>query len=77
MTNDMNVTPASPASVSAGSAPAGVCPVCDAAVALKVDTQATEVVSCAECKTKLVVDAIAGPSATLSQAPAVEEDWGQ
>lgn len=57
--------------------PSGECPVCAATVALQADTQATEIVTCADCKTKLVVDGINGGAATLSQAPAVEEDWGE
>lgn len=57
--------------------PSGECPVCAAAVTLQADTQATEIVTCGECKTKLVVDTISGEQATLSQAPAVEEDWGE
>lgn len=57
--------------------PSGECPVCAGTVTLQADTQVTEVVSCTECKTKLVVDALAGEGATLSQAPAVEEDWGE
>lgn len=57
--------------------PSGECPVCAGAVTLQADTQATEVVTCGECKTKLVVDSITGQNATLSQAPAVEEDWGE
>ncbi len=57
--------------------PSGECPVCAGAVTLQADTQATEVVTCTECKTKLVVDAFNGGIATLTQAPAVEEDWGE
>lgn len=57
--------------------PSGECPVCAAMVALQGDTQATEIVTCGECKTKLVVDTITDGQTTLSQAPAVEEDWGE
>ena len=57
--------------------PAGTCPVCDASVALVADVKASEVVTCADCKTKLVVQGLEGAVATLVEAPSVEEDWGQ
>ena len=55
------------------------CPVCDAIVTLNSDVETTEVVSCSECKSKLVVESLdeKKQNATLAKAPDVEEDWGE
>lgn len=53
------------------------CVVCDADVKLPQDTQVSEVISCVECKTGLVVENINDKTIRLSKAPAVEEDWGE
>ncbi len=55
------------------------CPVCDAQVPLSADVETTEVVSCPECKVRLVVGDIdkQKQNATLAKAPNVEEDWGE
>lgn len=53
------------------------CVVCDADVKLPKDVQISEVVSCSECKTSLVVDKINDLKIALSKAPQVEEDWGE
>ena len=53
------------------------CPVCDAQVTLPKNTEESEIISCAECHTKLVVAKIENKTATLSEAPKVEEDWGE
>lgn len=53
------------------------CTVCDAHMQLAVDLCESEVVTCGECKSNLVVDKIVGSTVNLSQAPAVEEDWGE
>ena len=55
----------------------GICPICDAQVTVAPDVTESEVVSCAECKTRLVVDKVAGKTISLSKAPEVEEDWGE
>lgn len=55
----------------------GICPVCDAGVNMPFDTQESEVVSCPDCKSHLVIDEIVAGKLTLSKAPEVEEDWGQ
>lgn len=55
----------------------GTCPVCDAVVTLGADTQESEVVSCSECKSRLVVNEVSANSITLSKAPQIEEDWGE
>ncbi len=53
------------------------CPICDAQVTLPKNTEESEIVSCPECHTRLVVTKIEKNSATLEEAPKVEEDWGE
>jgi len=55
----------------------GTCPVCDAEVALSSDAHVSEVVSCSDCKSKLVVKSLVKGKAVLAKAPEVEEDWGE
>lgn len=57
--------------------PTGTCAICDLTITLGPGTQVTEVITCTDCKTRLVVEKIEGDQVTLTQAPAVEEDWGQ
>lgn len=53
------------------------CPVCDSEVTLPVGTTESEIVSCSDCHTRLVVASIVDSIPTLSEAPKVEEDWGE
>ncbi len=53
------------------------CPICDVVISLPNGTEVSEVISCSDCKSKLVVESISGNQATLIQAPKVEEDWGE
>ena len=53
------------------------CPICDGDVALAANVEISEIISCTECQTRLVISGITGGSAVLSQAPAIEEDWGE
>jgi len=53
------------------------CPVCGTDLILKEDIQVSELLSCPDCQTLLVVDFIEDHSAALREAPAIEEDWGQ
>lgn len=53
------------------------CVVCDAELRLALDLQASEVVSCPDCKSGLVVEKMNGKKVSLSKAPEVEEDWGE
>lgn len=55
----------------------GTCPICDAAVSLVSDSQSSEVISCSDCKSRLVIEKISGKKASLAKAPDVEEDWGE
>ena len=53
------------------------CPVCDSEVAMPVGTEESEIVSCPDCHTRLVVANITNNVPTLTEAPKVEEDWGE
>ncbi len=53
------------------------CLVCDGTVVLKEGTEVSEIISCPECSTKLVVESVGDGNVVLSQAPEVEEDWGE
>lgn len=53
------------------------CPVCDGPVAIAPDTIESEIIQCPECSARLVVEKITNAGITLSEAPKVEEDWGE
>lgn len=54
-----------------------VCPVCDAAVSIAANTEVSEILTCAECGSSLVVEDMHDQHVHLALAPAIEEDWGQ
>jgi len=51
------------------------CPLCEANVALGIDTVLDELVECIDCGTELVVTSM--NPLRLEEAPHAEEDWGQ
>ena len=53
------------------------CPICDAQITLPRNTEESEIISCSDCHTSLVVATIKNGNVTLQEAPKVEEDWGQ
>jgi len=53
------------------------CPTCDAQVTLPKNTEESEIISCSECHTQLVVTSLKRNNPTLEEAPKVEEDWGE
>jgi lysine biosynthesis protein LysW len=53
------------------------CPICDAPVTLPANSEESEIISCPDCHTRLVIADLKGSAATLQEAPKVEEDWGQ
>ena len=55
----------------------GNCPICDALVTREQGVEESEILSCPECRTQLVVDRVEEASFHLSEAPAIEEDWGE
>lgn len=54
-----------------------ICPVCDAEVTLPEKTEESEIISCSDCHTRLVVATMNSGKVTLTEAPKVEEDWGE
>lgn len=61
----------------ADSAAYGECPICAALLSRPVSIEETEILTCDECRSILVVERIDGTRMILGQAPAVEEDWGE
>jgi len=55
----------------------GTCPVCAADVVPAARPEESELLPCPECRTMLVVDGTAGGRVALSEAPRIEEDWGE
>jgi hypothetical protein len=53
------------------------CPICDTTILLPENTVESERLSCSDCNNFVVVGKIENNQATLIEAPAVEEDWGQ
>jgi lysine biosynthesis protein LysW len=53
------------------------CSICDAPVELQEGVEVSEVVTCADCGSRLVVESITNHQVLLAQAPAIEEDWGE
>ncbi|OGK17111.1 hypothetical protein A2774_04830 [Candidatus Roizmanbacteria bacterium RIFCSPHIGHO2_01_FULL_39_12c] len=53
------------------------CPICDGVVTLPKDAEESEIISCPECKTRLVVTSLKKKNAILEEAPKIEEDWGE
>lgn len=55
----------------------GTCVICDATNELAEGTVETEIINCFECDNRLVVTTIVEQTATLEEAPEIEEDWGE
>ena len=55
----------------------GECPVCAALVLPASRIEETEILACPDCRTMLVVDGFEGSRLRLSEAPQIEEDWGE
>ena len=53
------------------------CPICDATVTLQNNVEVSEVINCADCGSRVVVESIASHTVLLAQAPNIEEDWGE
>lgn len=50
---------------------------CDAMVTLPNDVEESEIITCPECHSRLVVTNLKAKTTTLEEAPKVEEDWGE
>jgi len=55
----------------------GECPICAASIAPVHGVEETEILTCPDCQSPLVVDGFEGQRLRLSEAPRIEEDWGE
>lgn len=55
----------------------GKCPICDTDISLDRDVEESEIISCPDCHSRVVVEKVDKTKMTLNQAPEVEEDWGE
>ena len=53
------------------------CPICGALIKIKNDIEESGIISCPDCLSRLVVEKIEDNKVTLTQAPEIEEDWGE
>jgi len=53
------------------------CPICDGEINLPPDLEESEIITCDECKNRVVVSSIDGSKVVLEEAPEIEEDWGE
>ena len=53
------------------------CNVCGASITLPENVEVSEIITCNDCHSRLVVEKIEANNVTLNEAPQVEEDWGQ
>lgn len=54
-----------------------ICNVCGATLPIPKDVEISEIITCGECHTRLVVQKIEKNRIILDEAPQVEEDWGE
>jgi Zn-finger nucleic acid-binding protein len=57
--------------------PEGPCPVCSASVVPRGEVEETEILSCPECRSLLVVEGRERGRLVFAEAPRIEEDWGE
>ncbi|HPW16826.1 MAG TPA: hypothetical protein PLP83_00435 [Candidatus Aminicenantes bacterium] len=55
----------------------GECPVCAARLFRPSSVEETEMLTCDECRSALVVDRRVDGLMVLGEAPRIEEDWGE
>jgi len=53
------------------------CPICGGAILLTTDVEISEIITCSECYNRVVIEKIEGRDVILSEAPEIDEDWGQ
>lgn len=53
------------------------CPICDQRLILATDLEESEIITCNDCLSQLVVESINKKKVILNQAPEIEEDWGE
>lgn len=54
-----------------------LCPVCEAAVICDDDVMESEVLTCRDCLSAIVIETGSASGLVLAPAPPVEEDWGE
>jgi len=54
-----------------------ICKICGATLTISENVEVSEIITCSECHTRLVVQNIRENEITLNEAPKVEEDWGE
>ena len=52
------------------------CPICAGVIQLTTQLEISEIISCPECGNRLVVESV-GETLVLSEAPEIDEDWGE
>ena len=55
----------------------GLCPVCETPVPCGDDILESEILTCGDCLTSVVVESREGDRVVLAPAPTVDEDWGE
>lgn len=55
----------------------GSCPVCEAPVVPQDRVEESEILHCPECYSVLFVEGVEPDHLVLSEAPQIEEDWGE
>ena len=54
-----------------------ICKICGATLTISENVEISEIITCNECHTRLVVQKIETNRITVDEAPQVEEDWGE
>lgn len=55
----------------------GSCPICEALVMPQEGVEESEILRCPECCSVLFVEGVQPDHLVLSEAPQIEEDWGE
>jgi lysine biosynthesis protein LysW len=55
----------------------GFCPVCSTVISPARRLEKTEILSCPDCRSLLVFEGLEGGRLRFSEAPQIEEDWGE
>jgi len=55
----------------------GECPVCAVRISFAAPVEESEIITCFECRSALVVECREGSRLILGEAPKIEEDWGE
>lgn len=55
----------------------GSCPVCEEMTFISEEVEESEILTCHDCQSQLVVVCVDNRLVTLEEAPVMEEDWGE